>query len=61
MKKGNSSNTFKIFLVAVSFTAALNGQINAEHNHTHYEAHDSIAAHKLIFQFIDHPVEGSPR
>ena len=53
MKRGNSSNTFKVFLVAVGFlisgVAALNGQTLGPDDHTHYEAHDSIVSHKLIF------------
>ena len=49
MKKVNSLNTFKVFLVAISFITALNGQTHDEEGHTHYVAHDSIAAHKLIF------------
>ena len=49
MKKGNSSNAFKVFLVALSFISAMNGQTHGEEGHTHYKAHESIAAHKLIF------------
>lgn len=53
MHRGNSLNTFKIFLVAVCFIlsglTALNGQTHDEDHHTHYDAHDSIVAHKLIF------------
>ena len=53
MKRRKKSDTFKGFLVAISFilcvVTGLNGQTHPEDGHTHYEAHDSIAAHKLIF------------
>lgn len=53
MKRGKSSGTCKVFLIAISFilsgVTVLTGQTHTEADHTHYEAHDSIAAHKLIF------------